>query len=457
MRRPATMRRLRSALAGLVPLMLAVRVGAAASVDVTVRVLDAQRRPLEGASVRSGDVHAVSDASGVARLQVASGRQRFTILRIGYAADTLRVLIARDTTLLATLHEADLEVEPVVISSTRSDRRIEDEPERVEVLAGDEPAEKSLQHPADLRNVVAELPGVRVQTASSTTASSGLRLQGLRAQYSAVLLDGLPLMGSGGPGLGLLQLTPIDLQQAEVIKGAATALYGPSAAGGVLATYYWFSQTPLYNDTILVDLPWYTLLRWLMATLAFLMISNVPYPAWPTFSLRTLRGGIGLVLFVGLGFGLIFLPKEFFFPVGISYVLFGVLAAVLRGLTERQPGTPEPHGEEFQEDLDEDDYVATLADELEDVEFDDPPPRTSPERTHKPRTRPQPKREPKPQPQGQPQPRPAAAPDAERADDGEDGESSPPSEHSKRRRRRRRRPRGGPRTPDQNTSEDSPE
>ena len=102
-------------------------------------------------------------------------------------------------------------------------------------------------------------------------------------------------------------------------------------------------------------------------------------------------------------------------------------------------------------------WVIDHADELEDVEFDDPPPRTSPERTHKPQTRPQPKREPKPQQQGQPQPRPAAAPDDERADDGEDGESSPPSEHSKRRRRRRRRPRGGPRTPDQNSSEDSPE
>ena len=254
----------------------------------------------------------------------------------------------------------------------------------------------------------------------------------------------------------VMRLARFNVEQAGRAKKYFRGLPSP-AAGGVLATYYWFSQTPLYNDTILVDLPWYTLLRWLMATLAFLMISNVPYPAWPTFSLRTLRGGIGLVLFVGLGFGLIFLPKEFFFPVGISYVLFGVLAAVLRGLTERQPGTPEPHGEEFQEDLDEDEYVATLADELEDVEFDDPPPRASPERTHKPQTRPQPKREPKPQPQGQPQPRPAAAPVAERADDGEDGESSPPSEHSKRRRRRRRRRRGGPRTPDQNTSEDSPE
>ena len=41
-------------------------------------------------------------------------------------------------------------------------------------------------------------------------------------------------MGGGGAGLGLAQMAPIDVQQAEVIKGTATALYGPTALGGVL-------------------------------------------------------------------------------------------------------------------------------------------------------------------------------------------------------------------------------
>lgn len=264
----------------------------------------------------------------------------------------------------------------------------------------------------------------------------------------------------------VMRLARFNVEQAGRAKRYFRGLPSP-AAGGVLATYYWFSQTPLYNDTVLANLPWYTLLRWLMAMLAFLMISNVPYPAWPTFSLRTVRGAIGLAVFIGLGFGLIFLPKEFFFPVGISYVLFGLVAAVLRGLTDRQPGTPEPNGEEFEADLDEDDYVATLADELEDAEFDDPAPR-APKQRH-----PQPKQQQKP-PRNNPRPnrQPAEPPKAvtpatgtsersETDDDGEDdtssGESSAQSEQSKRRRRRRRRPRGGPRTPDQNISEDSPE
>src|ERR1041385_1128995 len=57
-----------------------------------------------------------------------------------------------------------------------------------------------------------------------------------------------------------------------------------------LASYYWFSQTPLYNQAVilftdsktLADLPWHKILSFLMALLATLMISDVPYPAVPT-------------------------------------------------------------------------------------------------------------------------------------------------------------------------------
>jgi hypothetical protein len=87
------------------------------------------------------------------------------------------------------------------------------------------------------------------------------------------------------------------------------------------------------------------MVRFLMAGLAFLMISNVPYPVIPTFNVRTLRGALGLIVLIGLVFGLIFLPKDFFFPVGMLYVTYGVVAAVLRGLLDRPPHLPgEPDG-----------------------------------------------------------------------------------------------------------------
>jgi CDP-diacylglycerol--serine O-phosphatidyltransferase len=133
----------------------------------------------------------------------------------------------------------------------------------------------------------------------------------------------------------VMRLARFNVEQAGRAKTHFRGLPSP-VAGGVLATYYWFSQTPLYNQTVISDLPWHTMVRFLLVGLSFLMISNVPYPAMPTFSIRTLRGVLGLVLFIGLIFGLIFLPKDFFFPVGMLYVLYGIVGAVIRGMLDRQ-------------------------------------------------------------------------------------------------------------------------
>ena len=155
----------------------------------------------------------------------------------------------------------------------------------------------------------------------------------------------------------VMRLARFNVEQAGRKKTYYRGLPSP-VAGGVLATYFWFSQTSLYNETVISDLPWHSMVRFLMAGLAFLMISNVPYPVIPTFNVRTLRGAIGLIVLVGLVIGMIFLPKDFFFPVGMLYVTYGVVAAVLRGLLDRPPRfADEPDGSEenlFDEDADDD-------------------------------------------------------------------------------------------------------
>ena len=64
-------------------------------------------------------------------------------------------------------------------------------------------------------------------------------------------------------------------------------------AGMTLATYYWFRESPLYQTTLLVDLPWPVMLRFIMVGLAFLMISNVRYAAVPSIGYRSFREILG--------------------------------------------------------------------------------------------------------------------------------------------------------------------
>ncbi len=156
----------------------------------------------------------------------------------------------------------------------------------------------------------------------------------------------------------VMRLARFNIEQAGQPKKAYfTGLPSP-AAGGTLATYYWFSQTPLYNQ-FFVEWPWETIMRFLMVALSFLMISNVPYPAWPKFSFRTLHGTIGIIVLFSALIALFFLPREFFFPVGVFYVAVGIVLAILRGVFEVQPPFEEPP--QADDDEEEDDPTPEAA------------------------------------------------------------------------------------------------
>lgn len=126
------------------------------------------------------------------------------------------------------------EAEEIVVQATRSGRRVDDEAIRVEVIEREEIEEKILMTPGNVAMLVAETPGVRVQVTSPSLGSSNIRIQGMTGRYTLLLSDGLPLFGGQTSSVGLLQIPPTDLAQVEIIKGAASALYGPSALGGVI-------------------------------------------------------------------------------------------------------------------------------------------------------------------------------------------------------------------------------
>ena len=104
----------------------------------------------------------------------------------------------------------------------------------MEVVDREEIEEKALMTPGSVAMLLGETTGLRVQTTAPTTGAANVRIQGLRGRYSLLLSDGLPLYGVEGGSLNLLQVPPLDLGQVEIIKGAASALYGPSALGGVV-------------------------------------------------------------------------------------------------------------------------------------------------------------------------------------------------------------------------------
>lgn len=134
----------------------------------------------------------------------------------------------------------------------------------------------------------------------------------------------------------VMRLARFNVEQAGRKKTHFHGLPSP-AAGMTLATYYWFSQTSLYTQTAIGDLPWHQMLPWVMVMLSFLMISSVPYPAVPTISFRSLRGILASLIIIAIVIGVIVLPKQFFFPALMGYIVWGVVVALVLGFMDRLP------------------------------------------------------------------------------------------------------------------------
>ncbi len=131
-------------------------------------------------------------------------------------------------------HDHADEADIIIVQATRTGRRAEDEPMRVEVIPREEIEEKAIMRPGNIATLVNETGGIRVQVTSPALGAANIRIQGLYGRYTQLLADGLPIYGGQASSLGLLQIPPTDLQQVEVIKGSATSLYGASALGGVI-------------------------------------------------------------------------------------------------------------------------------------------------------------------------------------------------------------------------------
>jgi iron complex outermembrane receptor protein len=203
----------------------------------TIRVrVRAAEKPVENAEVVVAGTTHRTDASGTTTVTAVPGTVDLTVVKTGFAPATASVQVAAGGE-----QEVFVELQPrptveetvTVVASTRTDKRLEDQPMRVEVLAREEIEEKMLMTPGDIVMMLNEMGGMRVQATSPSLGAASVRIQGMRGRYTRVLSDGLPLFGDVG-GLGLLQIPPMDLGQVEVIKGVASALYGAGAMGGVI-------------------------------------------------------------------------------------------------------------------------------------------------------------------------------------------------------------------------------
>jgi outer membrane receptor for ferrienterochelin and colicins len=208
------------------------------------KILDPQ-----GAAVVHAELILRNTLSGIARstrtndsgqyvfTNVAPGEYILTAAAEGLAPQSLSLRVS--STVLSRLADITLPLATVqqnttVVSGSRLQELQQDSPMPVDVVARQRIERTGYENLAD---VLGELPGVVTRTNASFSGAAQEQIDGIASPDVLVLQDGLPIVGARGIKSGIIDLDQQDagkLDQIEVVRGAASSLYGTDAVGGVI-------------------------------------------------------------------------------------------------------------------------------------------------------------------------------------------------------------------------------
>ncbi len=136
-----------------------------------------------------------------------SGKLQLAFSATGYA--NLDTLIVANTDkklqILLMAAEEDLD-EVVIVSSSRTNSRIEDLPTKVEVLGSEEVHEENGIKPGNIASLLGDIAGIQIQQTNAATGNADMRIQGLQGKYTQILRDGMPLFGGYSGSFSILQI-----------------------------------------------------------------------------------------------------------------------------------------------------------------------------------------------------------------------------------------------------------
>ncbi|MEC7987031.1 MAG: TonB-dependent receptor [Myxococcota bacterium] len=131
----------------------------------------------------------------------------------------------------------------IVVTGTRTEILAEDSTVSVEVIS----AEKLRDFgPGDLTDALQQLAGVNIQRG---VLGSSPTLQGFDPKHTLVLVNGQRLLGSKNGIIDLSRISITNIERIEIIRGAASVLYGSDAMGGVINIITKEAQDPFLVES----------------------------------------------------------------------------------------------------------------------------------------------------------------------------------------------------------------
>jgi outer membrane receptor for ferrienterochelin and colicins len=137
----------------------------------------------------------------------------------------------KETTGATAAEEQLYETEDVVVTGTRTEKRLTQAPVKTDVVSREL---IDLKQAVSLADALEMTTGVRVENDCQNCGFNQVRLNGLEGPFTQILIDGRPIVSTLAGVYGLEQIPEEMIERIEVVKGGGSALYGPNAIGGVI-------------------------------------------------------------------------------------------------------------------------------------------------------------------------------------------------------------------------------
>lgn len=196
-------------------------------------VLDSSNlRPMMGVYITTGKQGAQTNSSGQFSIaNVPAGEVRLSTMYFSTHSTDQRVFTLRgDTTITLYIQETGLGLDEVVVTGTRTERRLSQVPVLTSVIRQHEIQRAGST--SAMETMLDNIPGI---VTTPNAMGNNMRIRGLNSRYILFLVDGERMVSEGAGGnINLDQIDVNSIDHVEVINGAASALYGSNAVGAVI-------------------------------------------------------------------------------------------------------------------------------------------------------------------------------------------------------------------------------
>ena len=217
--------------------MLSAASAAPRSADTVVqgRVL-AQGRPVSFAIIGvTGTTYGTqANVDGTFTMEgLPPGEYTFIASSMGYRSAEIAGVLLADQMLRVEfeLEPRAIELDGVAVTGSLIRTFVKESPTKINVVA---PTYLEKIPTANVMEVIENVNGLYQQVDCGVCGTNNIRINGMDGPYTAVLIDGMPIMSSLATVYGLNGISPAMIQQIEIIKGPMSTLYGSEAMGGVI-------------------------------------------------------------------------------------------------------------------------------------------------------------------------------------------------------------------------------